>query len=139
MSDSGAQFQGEYRAWCKSHGVKPRFGAIGKHGSIAVLERFIRSMKEECFRAVVVLLTVALVEQELKLWLVWYHEHRPHQGLAGKTPGEMVKRKAPAKAGRPARARRRGGRRRVLRPLELVVSHVGGRAHLPIVDLRPAA
>jgi transposase InsO family protein len=138
VSDSGAQFQGEYRAWCKSHGVKPRFGAVGKHGSIALIERFIRSMKDECFRTTVVPLSVALVEQELKLWLVWYHEHRPHQGLAGKTPLEMRARRAKRHPGlKRAPARRR--RRRRLRPLELLVSRVGGRAHLPIVELRRAS
>jgi transposase InsO family protein len=40
ISDQGSQFQREYRDWCKKNGVKPRFGAVGKHGSIAVIERF---------------------------------------------------------------------------------------------------
>jgi transposase InsO family protein len=136
VSDQGPQFQSEYRLWCRAHGVKPRFGAVGQHGSIAIIERFIRSMKDECFRTLVVPLTAALIEQELKLWLGWYHDHRPHQGMSGKTPMEMLARRARRRSrSRPRAARRR---RRRLRPRELVVSHLGGRAHLPIIELRPA-
>ena len=46
VSDKGVQFQKEYRAWCDKHGVRPRFGALGKHGSIAVIERFWHSHEE---------------------------------------------------------------------------------------------
>ena len=46
VTDQGQQFQDDYRAWCKARGVRPRFGALGQHGSIAVIERFIRSMKD---------------------------------------------------------------------------------------------
>jgi putative transposase len=137
VSDRGPQFRSRYHAWCRAHGVKPRFGAVGQHGSIAIIERFIRSMKEECFRPVGVPLTVALVEQELKLWLTWYHRHRPHQGLAGKTPAEMIARRTRRRPG-PARRARRRRRGRRLRPLQLHVSHLAGRAHLPLVELRAA-
>lgn len=34
ITDHGAQFQNEYRAWCARRGVRPRFGAVGKYGSI---------------------------------------------------------------------------------------------------------
>lgn len=37
VTDRGVQFQGEYLAWCKRRRVKPRFGAVGKKGSIAVI------------------------------------------------------------------------------------------------------
>ena len=46
ISDKGKQFFCKaFKDWSKSHGIRPRFGAVGKHGSIAVVERFIRSMK----------------------------------------------------------------------------------------------
>src|SRR5262249_61262609 len=47
ISDKGSPFwpcKG-YRRWCKRRNVRPRFGAIGKHGSIAVIERAIRTLK----------------------------------------------------------------------------------------------
>jgi transposase InsO family protein len=41
---------GDYKAWCERRGVSPRFGAVGEHGSIAVIERFFRSLKTEMLR-----------------------------------------------------------------------------------------
>ena len=42
VTDQGVQFsKRSHTAWCKRHGVKPRFGAIGQHGSLAVIERAI--------------------------------------------------------------------------------------------------
>ncbi len=46
ISDQGVQFvSGEFKAWCKANDIKQRFGAIGKHGSIAVTERVILTYK----------------------------------------------------------------------------------------------
>ncbi len=51
ICDKGGQFWCDgFKAWCKRRGITPRFGAVGKHGSIAVVERFIRTMKSECTR-----------------------------------------------------------------------------------------
>ena len=52
--DRGSQFREEYLAWCNDNGVRPRFGAVGKHGSIAVIERFILSLKTEFLRRIFV-------------------------------------------------------------------------------------
>jgi hypothetical protein len=85
---------------------------------------------------------------ELAAYVLWYEQHRPHQGLEGKTPAEVregtetarergaleVRKRMPL-----ARARGDPRRRRCRRPLELVVTHVRGRAHLPIVALREVA
>jgi hypothetical protein len=65
-------------------------GAIGKQGSIAVVERFIKTLKLEGLRmlAVVPLLRRAL-QRELSLYGQWYNEARPHTTLAGATPEEV--------------------------------------------------
>ena len=47
VSDQGSEFGEEYLAWCDDHDVRARFGAVGRHGSISVEERFIRTLKEE--------------------------------------------------------------------------------------------
>jgi transposase InsO family protein len=132
VTDRGAQFQNEYRAWCAAHRVRPRFGAVGQHGSIAVVERFIRSMKEECFRATGVPFALRLLELELDSWLAWYHAHRPHQGLKGRTPAEVLRQRADVTRQRPP------PRPHKMRPVRLIVGHLDGRAHLPIVALRRA-
>ena len=37
-----------------TQGIRPRFGAVGQHGSMAVVERLIRAMKDEATRRIVV-------------------------------------------------------------------------------------
>jgi transposase InsO family protein len=49
ISDQGRQFGNRHmRRWCKRRGIRQRFGAVGKPGSISVIERFIRTMRHEC-------------------------------------------------------------------------------------------
>ena len=47
VCDRGKQFDCKaFRKWCRRKGIKPpRYGAIGKHGSIAVVERVILTIK----------------------------------------------------------------------------------------------
>ncbi|MCF6176130.1 MAG: DDE-type integrase/transposase/recombinase [Victivallaceae bacterium] len=46
ISDKGRQFFcNHYKGWCADKNINPRFGAVGKHGSIAITERFIKSLK----------------------------------------------------------------------------------------------
>jgi Integrase core domain. len=40
VTDKGACFTAEaFQAAVTRHGLKPRFGAVGRHGSIALIER----------------------------------------------------------------------------------------------------
>jgi hypothetical protein len=54
---------------CRSLGSHRRFGAVGKHDSIAVIERFIRSMKTEGTRRI--LLPVRLGQMRRELAATW--------------------------------------------------------------------
>ena len=75
--------------------ILPRFGAVGRHGSIAVEERFHRTLKE-----IVCRITVPEhqpdCEHEVGLVIDWYNEHRPHQTLDGQTPNEVHFVRSPA-------------------------------------------
>jgi hypothetical protein len=120
-------------------------------GSIAVVERFIGSMKRESMRHMVVSLGLGAMRLELGTCARWYNVHRPHQALGGRTPREVYVGLHPASA-RPryeprekwpiagtsagALATTRGDRGA---RLALVVGHVAGRHHLPVVELRKAA
>lgn len=149
ITDQGVQFRDDYEAWCKARGVKPRFGAVGEHGSIAVLERFFRSLKSEMLRKLPwVPLAMNELGDEVAAYVAWYHEHRPHQGLRGCTPLELCNGTAPAQSRRrlevrpnyPLRDNRANtNARRVSGKLVLVVDLFQGRPHLPIVSLRRAA
>ena len=66
----------------------PRNGAVGSCGSLAVIERFIRSLKDECARRIDVPMRVGKMREELALYVRWFNEFRPHQSLAGRTPDE---------------------------------------------------
>jgi len=151
VTDKGRQFQGEYREWCERHQVRPRFGAIGKHGSIALVERFIRALKREAFGSDGVPLGFEAMQAVLDRYVVWHTRDRPHQGLAGRTPLEVFEGRPAAhlqfrlepRARYPARAPcaaprvpvrgRRGAK------LELVMSYPEGAPHLPSVSLRRVA
>jgi transposase InsO family protein len=151
VSDRGTQFGAAYRTWCAKTGVKPRFGAIGKHGSIAILERMILSLKAEFLRRIFVPYSLPRMQQAMASYQVWYNEFRPHSSLGGRTPAEVrdgrvrerdavrieprarypLARAGPDEAPpavEPARGR-----------LELMVSRVNGYRELPIVELRQAA
>ena len=155
ISDQGSQFQSEYRAWCKENGVKPRFGAIGKHGSISVTERAIGSLKRECLRRILVPLNIEAMTTEVAAYVEWYGEHRPHQGLGGKTPNEVFEGRVAARDGPRWETRKRFplesvrrqgdagkvvklGARRGVR-IELVQGSVAERAHLPVIGLKRVA
>jgi len=149
ISDRGCQFQDAYRNWCWRWGVRPRFGAVGKHGSIAIVERFILSMKTEALRRILVPLPLPLMRAEVAAYVRWYNTCRPHTTLGGATPQEVLDGVLPAgkrprlePRARYPLARRDPAtplRRRVRERLELVVERVEGRAHLPVIELRRAA
>ena len=132
ISDKGPQFFCHaFRKWCKRKNIKPRYGAVGQYGSIAVIERFIRSMKSECTRRIMVPLRLADFRQELALYLAWYNEVRPHQGIKGKTPNELyfgISHAPPNLDIRDPNLK-----------LNLHVSFMHHRPHLPIVALKIAA
>jgi putative transposase len=93
VCDKGGQFWCKpFKRWCRRRKIKPRFGAIGQHGSIAVIERFIRSFKDEAIRGIIVPLSAAAMRKAVSSYLFWYNHHRPHTALAGRTPEERYRR-----------------------------------------------
>jgi transposase InsO family protein len=144
ITDKGKQFWcRSFKRWAKRRGIRPRYGRVGEPASIAVVERFILSMKQECTRCLLVPLSLAAMRREIRLYATWYDTVGPHMALAGRTPRE-------AYVGREAKRRRFEPRpkwpHQSLRrrnhdngKLRLVVSYVEGRKHLPVIELRHAA
>jgi putative transposase len=89
--DQGPEFDCVHfkQTWCNAVHILPRFGAVGRHGSIAVVERFHRTVKE-LLRLITIPEVQEQFEQELGLMIDWYNEHRPHETLGGKTPNEVA-------------------------------------------------
>ena len=152
ICDKGSQFFcGAYKAWCRRRQIKPRFGALGKHGSIAVIERFNRTLKQEGTRRSLVALSRDRFREELKLFVAWFNEQRPHSALAGCTPNEVYRGDIPAnrrsriepRAGWPRRSRCAAPQTLVAgmpgTRFDLAIHFVEGRRHLPVVTMKRAA
>jgi transposase InsO family protein len=153
VNDCGTQFScTAFKAWCRRHAIRQRFGAVGKAGSIAVVERFIRTLKDGCTRLLsVVPLWRRSFQRELNLFVGWYNGARAHMTLGGVTPDEVYHGRRPA-----CRLPRFEPRSAWPRPapcakpqvlvkgqpggtLDLTVDFVSHRRHLPRVRLRRAA
>ena len=141
-----------FRRWVKRRGIQPpRYGAIGQHGSVAVIERFILTLKNECSRRILVPLRRDAVRRELQLFVDWYNEARPHMTLGGKTPNEVYRAVHSANRRPRVEPRKRWPRGSpCAKPWALVAGKPGarfsvgihfhaGRGHLPIVTLKRAA
>ena len=122
--------------------IQPRYGAIGEPASIAIVERFIRSMKQECTRCLLVPLSVVAMRREVCLYATWYNICRPHMALAGKTPREVYEdrtvrqRRFEPRPKWPHRLCRRGVGGDNLR---LAMSYIEKRKQLPVIELRQVA
>jgi hypothetical protein len=77
-------------------GVKQRFGAIGKKGSIALIERLWRTLKDALGLRLLRPLAAEDLMEKIELGLVHYAHFRPHQGLGGATPAEVYFGRAPS-------------------------------------------
>jgi transposase InsO family protein len=98
VTDCGTQFGCDaFKDWCFRYGIRQRFGAVGKQGSIAVVERFIGTLKRDCTRLLAfVPLCRRSFYSELALFVRWYNAERPHITLAGATPDEVYFARRPA-------------------------------------------
>jgi hypothetical protein len=98
VTDHGRQFVARgFRRWCRRRGIRQRFGAIGKYGSLAVIERAIRTFKTECTRRLtLVRYRLTVMQRELAFFVSWYNGHRPHARFASITPDEVYHRRRPA-------------------------------------------
>ena len=153
ICDRGSQFDNKgFRKWCKRKGIKkPRYGAIGKKGGIAVVERFILTLKTILAGMLFVPYRHDKFREELFLAVEWYNRFRSHSTLGGRTPDEAYFRKFPANR-KPRHEPRKDWPRGspCARPWALVrgkpgaeltleISFHRGRKHLPIVNLKRAA
>jgi len=135
ISDQGPQFTAPlFMTWCADQlrDIHQRFGAVGQYGSIAVLERFMRSLKQECTRQIRVPRNPDDIRRTLSLYITCYNEFRPHQGLGGRVPMDLC-------LGVDTRADPMQTRGDDGITLELLVSFLEGQPYLPVVELEAAA
>jgi hypothetical protein len=153
ISDKGCQFWpcAGYKRWCRRRGIKPRWGAIGKHGSIAVIERFFRTLKYEGLLSVNIPFRREAMRRLILSLVGCYNELRPHTSLNGCTPNERYFKRFPANRRSRIEPRSQWPRGSpCTKPHALVagkpgarfnmeIEHLDGHAQLPIIRLHRAA
>lgn len=126
ITDQGTQFLSKrFNACLKRLGIAHRYGGIRSPASIAVLERFWRSMKSERAGVLWPFLGARELQRRADSYVAWFNAHRPHQGLGGDTPDDVY-------YGRSTRQRPR--RHGILR-----LRHLDGDLGLPIYSLARGA
>ena len=108
------------------HGILRRYGAVGRKGSIALIERTWRSLKGEYVRHLFLHRPTRALEAKLRSWQRWHNGYRPHQGLGQHTPDDVYR-------------GRRQRRTRNVTACKLHVRFLDGDHRLPILRLRRAA
>jgi putative transposase len=122
VSDRGRPFRTkQFARTLRQRGVKQRFGAIGQHGSIALVERLFKTLKYDFSLRHPFTLSREAVERRLNLILTYYSYLRPHQSLAAATPAERYFGIRPEIHAVPPRRGRRG---EVTEPPPLDVVHL---------------
>jgi putative transposase len=126
VSDHGKQLTAHrFTRFLRRHRIRHRYGAVDSSLSIAILERFWKTLKTERGAALLPFLPIPAVRRRALPFIRWYNSERPHQSLAGATPNEVFHTR------RPTRRHRRTGR--------LVVRYLHGDRALPIYRLARAA
>jgi transposase InsO family protein len=90
ISDQEGIFTGEvFATLLRDWAVKHRSGAVDKHGSIAVTERLIWTLKQEWLARMVLIRDLDHLGQLLADFELYYNQHRCHQRLNGATPSML--------------------------------------------------
>jgi transposase InsO family protein/DNA-binding XRE family transcriptional regulator len=137
VSDQGPCFKAtRFRGVLRRLGIRQRFGAVGKTGSIALIERFWRTVKERLRPFFGRPLLRQDLERRVGLVLLHYAYFRPHQGLGGATPAEVYFGQEPAHLSAVPPPRGRPGERAPDPPVE--VRFLDPERTLPILVKRAA-
>lgn len=98
VTDKGACFTAEeFQRAVARNGLNARFGAVGRHGSIALIERLWLGLKDLLQLRLDRCLLIEDLERRVGLGLLYYSVLKPHQGLRGATPAEVYFQKEPAR------------------------------------------
>ncbi len=89
ISDQGSVFISQAFNDLLGDNIKHRYGAIGKHGSIAVTERANKTLKYEWLKRVVLIRGYNHLTELCDEFQVWYNQWRPHMTLDGLRPDDV--------------------------------------------------
>lgn len=89
QSDHGAEFSKWFTKRIMERGLSHRHSRVRQPNDNAHLERFNRTIQDECLTRCP--RTLRAYRKEIPEYLRWYNEQRPHMGLEMRTPLEVVK------------------------------------------------
>ena len=121
VTDQGAQFTARvFRRAVGALGIPHRYGAIGRTGSIARIERFWRTLKGILDRRLLRPARFSTYDLAIRQALRWYTAYRPHTALDGATPAERYLGVTPTPFPPRSPPRGRAGEDRGAPPFDLV-------------------
>lgn len=88
QSDHGSEFSKYFTKMLASDGVAHRHSRIRRPNDNAHLERFNRTIQDECLSRIP--RNLRSWQKEIPEYLRYYNEERPHMGLAMKTPLQII-------------------------------------------------
>jgi transposase InsO family protein len=101
ISDQDKVFTGGvFEGLLDTYHIKQRLGAIGKHGSISVTERVIKTLKYEWLKRVVMIKDFEHLVKLCDEFENWYNTWRPHMALDGFCPDDVYYNRKPEKPDR---------------------------------------
>lgn len=88
-SDNGLIFQSRrFRAACRDYRLEQEFITPYCPEQNGMIERFFRTLKEECVW-LQRFASFAQARREIRRWISWYNESRPHQALGYRSPRQF--------------------------------------------------
>ena len=118
---------------------------------VSVIERFIKNLKNECTRKILVPFSLEAMRRELSYYACWYDQYRPQGTLEGRTPQEVYEDLIPGNTkprfeprsrwprGSPCAAPQANIKGKKGSKLVLVIGYFEERNHLPIIELKRSA
>jgi len=104
ISDQGGVFIGDvFAELMDTYEILHRFGAIGKHGSIAVTERVNKTLKYEWLKRVTLIKDIDHLTELCSEFETWYNSWRPHMTLESLRPDDVYYNNKPDKPERDAK------------------------------------
>lgn len=93
QSDNGAEFSSYFEDKLISHGINVRHTRLGRPNDNAHIERFNRTLQEECTSSYFVRsVSLAMLNSRIDKYLDYYNYERIHLGISYRTPSEMLQR-----------------------------------------------
>jgi len=89
QSDHGSEFSKWFTKRICERGLAHRHSRIRQPNDNAHLERFNRTLQDECLRRIP--RSLGSWQKEIPEYLIWYNQKRPHMGLEMKSPIDILK------------------------------------------------